>query len=162
MANLLTNAAWNKKSVLFSSKNNKAVDVVEKRVNSLCSRPVMLRLGNDKYANRLAELVTDCLSYNSAEDDKSIYKQRKKEYQLKLAEYNQLFQEKARIMLNKPSAHCVKTGRNGFALSILTVFMTVMQLISNTEGHIMIFRLLKTPFSQNCSGLYLENARKAT
>ena len=98
VANLLTNAAWNKKSVLFSSKNNKAVDVVEKRVNSLCSRPVMLRLGNDKYANRLAELVTDCLSYNSAEDDKSIYKQRKKEYQLKLAEYNQLFQEKARIV----------------------------------------------------------------
>lgn len=98
VANLLTNAAWNKKSVLFSSKNNKAVDVVEKRVNSLCSRPVMLRLGNDKYANRLAELVTDCLSYNSAEDDKSIYKQRKKEHQLKLAEYNQLFQEKARIV----------------------------------------------------------------
>lgn len=98
VANLLINAAWNKKSVLFSSKNNKAVDVVEKRVNSLCSRPVMLRLGNDKYANRLAELVTDCLSYNVAEDSKLKYKQDKAEYEHKLAEYSRLFQEKARIV----------------------------------------------------------------
>ena len=46
VTNLLINAAWQGKKVLFASKNNKAVDVVETRVNSLGNRPVLLRLGS--------------------------------------------------------------------------------------------------------------------
>ena len=34
VTNLLITAAWQKKNILFASKNNKAVDVVETRVNS--------------------------------------------------------------------------------------------------------------------------------
>ena len=37
VTNLLVNAAWTGKSVLFTSKNNKAVDVVDTRVNALGS-----------------------------------------------------------------------------------------------------------------------------
>ncbi|HBL49255.1 MAG TPA: hypothetical protein DDZ65_03295, partial [Firmicutes bacterium] len=33
VTDLLVNIAWNGKSALFSSKNNKAVDVVDARVN---------------------------------------------------------------------------------------------------------------------------------
>jgi len=42
---LLVNAVWNGQTVLFASRNNKAVDVVEQRVNALADRPVMVRLG---------------------------------------------------------------------------------------------------------------------
>ena len=42
VTSLLINAAFQGKRVLFASKNNKAVDVVEDRVNALGSRPVLL------------------------------------------------------------------------------------------------------------------------
>jgi hypothetical protein len=46
VTNLLINAAWRGKRVLFASKNNKAVDVVEVRVNDLVDgRPALFRLG---------------------------------------------------------------------------------------------------------------------
>ncbi len=41
VTSLLINAGWLGKTVLFASKNNKAVDVVETRVNSLGPRPVL-------------------------------------------------------------------------------------------------------------------------
>lgn len=41
--------------VLFGSKNNKAVDVVEARVNGLGNRPVLLRLGSKEYQAKLAD-----------------------------------------------------------------------------------------------------------
>ena len=62
VTNLLVNSAWAGKSVLFTSKNNKAVDVVDTRVNALGSRPIMLRIGGSQYAPHLAELIEDLLS----------------------------------------------------------------------------------------------------
>jgi hypothetical protein len=53
---ILVNAARQGKTVLFASKNNKAVDVVETRVNALGPRPVLLRLGANQYQSRLARL----------------------------------------------------------------------------------------------------------
>ncbi len=44
VTNLLVNAMWNGQKVLFTSKNNKAVNVVETRLNNLSSRPAMLRI----------------------------------------------------------------------------------------------------------------------
>ena len=46
VSTILLNAAFRGTSVLFASKNNKAVDVVEQRVNALGPRPVLLRLGS--------------------------------------------------------------------------------------------------------------------
>src|SRR5262249_23772186 len=40
VTSILINAAWQGKTVLFASKNNKAVDVVEARVNALGPRPI--------------------------------------------------------------------------------------------------------------------------
>lgn len=62
VTNLLVNSAWAGKSVLFTSKNNKAVDVVDTRVNALGTRPIMLRIGGSQYAPHLAELIEDLLS----------------------------------------------------------------------------------------------------
>ena len=64
MTNLLVNAAWRGKKVLFASKNNKAVDVVEARVNGLGNRPVLLRLGSREYQAKLGSYLTAMLSGN--------------------------------------------------------------------------------------------------
>ena len=57
VTDLLVNIAKTGKSALFSSRNNKAVDVVDKRVNALSSKPSLLRIGSNQYASRLAEIV---------------------------------------------------------------------------------------------------------
>lgn len=45
VASIIINAVFQGQTVLFSSKNNKAVDVVLDRVNKLTNRSVMIRLG---------------------------------------------------------------------------------------------------------------------
>jgi len=69
VTSLLVNAAFQGKRVLFASKNNKAVDVVETRVNALGSRPALLRLGANQYRNRLVEYLTSLLSATATETD---------------------------------------------------------------------------------------------
>lgn len=75
VTNLLINAAWKGMKVLFASKNNKAVDVVETRVNGLGNRPVLLRLGSREYQARLAEYLTAMLSGTVTDDDKVSYEE---------------------------------------------------------------------------------------
>jgi hypothetical protein len=62
---LLVNAAWQGKRVLFASKNNKAVDVVEQRVNGLGSRPILLRLGAKAYQQQLADYLSRMMGMKS-------------------------------------------------------------------------------------------------
>ncbi len=63
VTNLLVNAAWRGMKVLFASKNNKAVDVVEARVNGLGNKPVLLRLGSkEEYQAKLADHLTQLLA----------------------------------------------------------------------------------------------------
>lgn len=74
VSSILVNAAWQGKTVLFASKNNKAVDVVEARVNSLGPRPVLLRLGANQYQEQLAQYLVSLLSQVATEDDKALYR----------------------------------------------------------------------------------------
>jgi very-short-patch-repair endonuclease len=74
VASLLINAAWQGQKVLFASKNNRAVDVVESRVNSLGPRPILLRLGAKEYQSRLSEYLTDLLASPSSPNDSDEYK----------------------------------------------------------------------------------------
>lgn len=73
VTNLLVNAAWRGMKVLFASKNNKAVDVVEVRVNDLGNRPVLLRLGAMEYQARLAGYLTQLLAGNPGSEVKTTY-----------------------------------------------------------------------------------------
>lgn len=73
---LLMNAAWSGKRVLFASKNNKAVDVVEERVNSFGSRPILLRLGNDEHRGALVAHLSAMLGSRSTNDDRKSYQSR--------------------------------------------------------------------------------------
>ena len=77
ISNLLINATWQEKRVLFASKNNKAVDVVEERVNSLGPRPVLMRLGAASvYRIKLAEYISQLL----ATENKSEYQEEYDKY----------------------------------------------------------------------------------
>lgn len=73
VTSILINAAWQNKTVLFASKNNKAVDVVETRVNALGSRPILLRLGANTYQNKLAEYLVNLLAATATRDDQAKY-----------------------------------------------------------------------------------------
>lgn len=75
VSNLLINAAWRGQKILFASKNNKAVDVVEARVNGLGSRPVLLRVGSNLYQNKLAEYLMALLAASATPEDKEIYEE---------------------------------------------------------------------------------------
>jgi very-short-patch-repair endonuclease len=73
VTSILVNAAWQNKTVLFASKNNKAVDVVETRVNALGPRPVLLRLGANEYQSRLAEYLVSLLAATTTANDRERY-----------------------------------------------------------------------------------------
>ena len=73
VTNMLVNAAWRDMKVLFASKNNKAVDVVETRVNGLGNRPVLLRLGSKDYQARLAGYLTQLLAGNPGAEVQANY-----------------------------------------------------------------------------------------
>lgn len=73
VTNMLVNAAWRGMKVLFASKNNKAVDVVEARVNGLGNRPVLLRLGSKDYQARLAGYLTQMLAGNPGAEVQANY-----------------------------------------------------------------------------------------
>ena len=69
VTDLLINAAWYGQRVIFASKNNKAVDVVETRVNDLGPRPFLLRVGPNQYQNRLAAFLLGLLGSSATKED---------------------------------------------------------------------------------------------
>lgn len=75
VTSLLINTAWRGESVLFASKNNKAVDVVETRTNELGRRPVLLRLGKNEFQDRLVEYLISLLSASTSSKDEVIYQE---------------------------------------------------------------------------------------
>ncbi len=94
VTDLLVNIAWNGKNALFSSKNNKAVDVVDLRVNGLSKRPVLLRIGSNQCASRLAEIIEGLLSVHPDDTDKELVK-------VYLSEYERINSEIASIKNEK-------------------------------------------------------------
>jgi len=76
VSSLLVNAAWRSKKILFASKNNKAVDVVEVRCNNLGARPIVLRLGASEYQAKLAEYLDSLLSATATPEDQARFDER--------------------------------------------------------------------------------------
>ncbi len=69
VTSLLVNMAWQGASVLFSSKNNHAVDVVEQRVNGLGPSPLLLRLGKEEHQSRIAQQLSAELAESASPAD---------------------------------------------------------------------------------------------
>jgi very-short-patch-repair endonuclease len=68
VTSLLANQAWLESSVLFASKNNHAVDVVESRINDLGPYPLLLRLGKEEHHSRVAQHLTSGLAETASPD----------------------------------------------------------------------------------------------
>lgn len=63
------NACYQGKTVLIASKNNKAVDIVEQRINSMGDRPFVMRQGSKEYSNGLSSYLDRLLSYSPTSED---------------------------------------------------------------------------------------------
>ena len=98
VTNLLINAAWSGKRVLFASKNNKAVDVVETRVNALGPRPILLRVGAQAYQARLAEYILALLSTTTSRSEVEEFAEAKAIHERLLGEHNKLADETNRLI----------------------------------------------------------------
>lgn len=98
VTDLLINIIWNGKKALFSSKNNKAVDIVDARINGLCRRPVLLRIGSNEYASRLADIVEGLLSVSNNTNNNSDFLFYSKIYNEKLNILTSLTAEKNRLI----------------------------------------------------------------
>jgi len=94
VTNLLVNAAWSGKRVLFASKNNKAVDVVETRINALGPRPIVLRVGaSQSFQARLAEYVLALTSATTSIADRTEFDEATALYQRLHADQVRLAEE---------------------------------------------------------------------
>ena len=73
VSSMLINAAWKGKRVLFASRNNKAVDVVEDRTNGMGPHPVLIRTGARELREKLASHLTRVLSVTAGESERNAY-----------------------------------------------------------------------------------------
>jgi very-short-patch-repair endonuclease len=87
VTSILINQAWHSASVLFSSRNNHAVDVVESRVNRLGPAPLLLRLGKEEHHAQLAQHLSATLAESSSPDDAAGYAWQKEAHDEMRARY---------------------------------------------------------------------------
>ena len=92
VANLIVNLAHKGKNAIFSSKNNKAVDVVEQRTNELGERPIMLRLGGRRDFTQIAEYLRKLLHTPQPTPSQ------KQEFDIAKKQYDNLVLEKSHIV----------------------------------------------------------------
>ena len=102
IGNIIINAVLNNKKVLFASKNNKAVDVIDERINQIGDRPIILRQGSNKYSHNLAKYLLSLLQLNGTPE-------LIEEFDEKYSEYNKIQQQLIEL---KNTAVKVKNYRN--------------------------------------------------
>ncbi len=99
VTSILINAAWQEKKVLFASKNNKAVDVVEARVNGLSPSPILLRQGRNEIQKQLSEHLTNLLSIETTNEDIEVHENFKEKHN-QLNEIRDTLQKKEEKLIN--------------------------------------------------------------
>ncbi|MCZ7534453.1 MAG: AAA domain-containing protein [Acidimicrobiia bacterium] len=101
VSTILLNAAFRGTSVLFASKNNKAVDVVEQRVNALGPRPVLLRLGSRDHQSQLSEYLSKLLALRSTQADQDAYDDAVAQHELLNSEFSELELELSTLVAHR-------------------------------------------------------------
>ena len=98
VANLVVNLAHKGKNAIFSSKNNKAVDVVEQRTNALGDSPIMIRLGRSRDFGQIAEYLRKLLHAPQPTPAQV------QEFNAAKSQYEKLLSEKERILKQQQNA----------------------------------------------------------
>lgn len=81
ITDIIANSVWHGGSVLFTSKNNRAVDVVDSRINNMSDKPVLLRTGSGGNSGNLAAYLLDVLNSPAPPDSAELeYKRLQSEY----------------------------------------------------------------------------------
>lgn len=107
VTNLLVNAAWRGMKVLFASKNNKAVDVVEARVNALGNRPVLIRLGSREYQAKLGGYFTQLLAGSPDREDEAAFEEDLKRHKSLLVRLEELDGVQQQTLDARNTADCL-------------------------------------------------------
>ena len=79
VVSLIADSYLHNRRVLFTSKNNKAVDVVEDRVAGLAANPLMIRTGR-RFFGGLAQRLVSMLALQPSEDDRQKYSELRGRY----------------------------------------------------------------------------------
>lgn len=98
VTSIVANCAWRGQRVLFASKNHKAVDVVETRVNGLGPRPVLLRLGTNEIQGRLAEYLAALLASTTLDHERLEYRECEERYRAVVASREVIFQKLEKLV----------------------------------------------------------------
>ncbi len=72
IVSMIADAYMRGERVLFASKNNKAVDVVEKRVTALAENPILIRTGS-RFRPELTQRLAAMLALQPSEEDRRRY-----------------------------------------------------------------------------------------
>ena len=100
--NILANAFEKKQSVLFTSKNNKAVDVVCERILDLLDFPLNLRLGSKTadrdYTTEFLDLLDKVLSGGDKDSIRTNYERSKKQFEFIREKYFSLLNKFEQII----------------------------------------------------------------
>lgn len=96
VVSLIADSYLHNRRVLFTSKNNKAVDVVEDRVASLAANPLMIRTGR-RFFGGLAQRLVSMLALQPSGDDRLKYPEIRERYTDLQRQENDLWEELQRI-----------------------------------------------------------------
>lgn len=100
---IVVNAVWRNQRVLVASKNNKAVDVVEYRVNSFSTQPGIFRLGAKELNQRLADYLSTVLSANVDEEDRRALSTLQEQYQQQLTQLAEIADQRETLVNTRNS-----------------------------------------------------------
>ena len=110
VANLIVNLAHKGKNAIFSSKNNKAVDVVEQRTNALGERPIMIRLGGRRDFTQIAEYLRRLLhAPQPTPAQQQEFNSAKNQYEALLLEKSAILKQQESVI--KASNHLTRTEK---------------------------------------------------
>ena len=96
VVSMIADSYLHNRRVLFTSKNNKAVDVVEDRVASWAANPLMIRTGR-RFFGGLAQRLVSMLALRPSDDDRLEYSELRELYTELQSQENDLWEELQRI-----------------------------------------------------------------
>ncbi len=96
VVSLIADSYLHNRRVLFTSKNHKAVDVVDERVAKLTTNPLMIRTGKSFFV-QLAQRLESMLALQPSGDDRRKYSELEKRYKDLRIQENELWEELQRI-----------------------------------------------------------------
>ena len=101
VANLIVNLAHKGKNAVFSSKNNKAVDVVEQRTNALGERPIMIRLGGNRDFSQIGDYLRRLLhAPQPTPSQQQEFNSAKRQYETLLSDKARIIKQQEQVILS--------------------------------------------------------------